>query len=299
MKKLLLILLAAVPAWARTAPTNEVTVNPLMLTFRSVTNMASFQVDSGYYYLAAQTLDNLNIYDFFPADTNTIAYPYVIPSNTNGLAGNWLMRINKTTTWTSTNTPPLLSWGKIISADGDNNPVAYFAPDYLNGFGIFNNTTNAYGEYQPFYVASPSPHAVLNFQSLANQFPLKTSGTLELTNSAAVDIVLFNVASNTFVGGVINYSIVGLSATTNQVASGQLLYSATAFETNVVTSLDDNQGTVSSIPAGSVLTWTWAANVATNNVVVLNLNAVSDLTLTNFKVSYVVQDNLGTAATKF
>lgn len=299
MKNLLLALLAAVPALATTAPTNVVAVDPLMLTFRSVTNMARFQVDSGYYYLSAHTLDNLNIYDFFPADTNTELYPYVISANTNGLAGNWLMRINKTTTWTSTNTPPLLSWGKIISADGELNPVAYFAPDYENGFGIFNNTTNVSGEYQPLYVPSPSAHAVLNFQSLTNQFPLKTSGALTLTNSAAVDIVLFSVASNTFVGGVINYSIVGLSATTNQVASGQLLYSATAFETNVVASLDDNQGTVSSIPASSVLTWTWAANVATNNVVVLNLTAVSDLTLTDFKVHYVVKDNLGTAATKF
>jgi len=127
-----------------------------------------------------------------------------------------------------------------------------------------------------------------------------------LTDETAVTVFHMPVVANEVVGGNVNYTIQShyANAGTNLVifASGSLTYSAGAEGTTVVASLDDVQGADADVPAAATgtVTWAWTANVATNNVLALQLNANTepDDTPTTFRVMCTIVDNNNKLVTK-
>lgn len=121
-----------------------------------------------------------------------------------------------------------------------------------------------------------------------------TRGAIGLTNSAATTILVVTNTAGAPCGGTLNYTIYvngSGSPATNAVASGVLTYAGSAITTTAFASVNDVKGTAVSSPADGVLTWTWAANVATNNVIALTLTPVTDIANNTFKVLYTIVDN--------
>lgn len=126
-------------------------------------------------------------------------------------------------------------------------------------------------------------------------------GNKALTDGAATDVFSVACAAGTPVGGTVNYTIYGDNTGTNIVASGVLTYSASALATAVVAKVNDVQGDDQANPdATAAVTWTWTADVATANVVKLQLNANHDLAevVDVFYVLFTVVDNSGKLVTK-
>lgn len=137
---------------------------------------------------------------------------------------------------------------------------------------------------------------VNELRSVRHKFVLANSNT-----DPDNDVVSIAVAANTPIGGTMSYTLFASDdGVTNVVASGNLMYAATSTNTVVSAVLDDVQGTDLSVPAGCALTWGWAADVATANLLKLSLSVTNDLggtVLTNYML-FTLPDNSWQKVTK-
>lgn len=117
-----------------------------------------------------------------------------------------------------------------------------------------------------------------------------------LTESSATNVVQIPVASGSFVGGVLNYTVVASDGTDHQARSGtiqfQMVNKAGTETCTIATTRDQETEDGSSIAASAgTLTYTWTTDTTPSNACNLALNAVSSLSQTTLRIYYLVNVN--------
>lgn len=131
-----------------------------------------------------------------------------------------------------------------------------------------------------------------------------TSWTKSLTAGAATNVVSISVASGSYVGGYVDYTVNADDGTDFQAREGRVAFQAVnkaGTETAVVSGPAGNSGPTEaqdgSSPAASsgTLTYTWDTSTSPTNGFLLRLNAASSLTETTLNIRYKVVIVSGTA----
>jgi hypothetical protein len=119
--------------------------------------------------------------------------------------------------------------------------------------------------------------------------------TKALTESSATGFVDISVASGSFVGGVIDYTVNADDGTNFQVDAGQVAFTAVNKAGTVTTNVQV-VGTDAQTLSSGTLTVSFTATAGTNKTTI-NCNAVSSLTQTTLNINYRIRVNTGVATT--
>lgn len=125
-----------------------------------------------------------------------------------------------------------------------------------------------------------------------------------LTESSATNVVSISVASGSYVGGYIDYTVFASDGTDHQARSGRVAFQAVnkaGTETAVVSGTAGNtnptelQDGSSPAVSGGTLTYAWDTSTTPTNGFILRLTAISSLTQTTLSIRSKVTITSGTA----
>lgn len=202
-----------------------------------------------------------------------------------------------------TSTRPItLTQGTITASNPIINHTATFNDGAVSFTDDLRNITNtaslASSKFLDYQIGGTTKFAV----DIAGS--LQGSNTKALTAASATNVIQVDVASGSFAGGFLDYTVFASDATDHQARTGRVglqLINKAGTETCVVAGPGGNANPAetqdgSSIAASaSTLTYTWGTATTPTNGCLLQLTAASGLTETTLQITYKFTVTSGTA----